>query len=222
MLVSEAISQVKNDLKLVHADKRVTNKFIYSLLTKHAAWLIKRESDQLRLIKSDNIWQTLHCIEIIDVPTTDPCCKFKSKCSILRTKDKLPETFEDSWGILVKHVASIDNSQDLHPIKMSEWTRKLDNPNFKYDKTKYYFYKDGYLYFPNITWKLVTITGYFKDDITKYNLCDETSQTLNCSILDTEWRVPLHLQSMIIDSVLKELTATYLQIPSQETKIDKQ
>lgn len=220
--LSNAISQIKNAFRLIHADKRITNKYIFSLLEKHAFWVIKRESDKMTLIKTDNIWQTLNCVDTIDVPTTDPCCKFTSKCKILRTKDPLPEVYEDSWGILLKHVSSIDNSQDLHPIKMSEWTRKLDNVNFKYDKTQYYFYKNGYLYFPNADWEMVSITGYFKEDIKKYNTC--SGQEEECvDFLDTEWRVPNHLQSTIIDSVLKELSTTFAQVPpALETKIDKQ
>ena len=106
---------------------------------------------------------------------------------------------------------------NLLVIRLSAWT------NFKYDKTKYFFYKDGYLYFPNISWKLVSITGYFKNNINSYNNCEgDNLDPKDCSLLDSEWRVPLHLQSMVIDSVLKELTSTFLQIPSQETQIDKQ
>jgi hypothetical protein len=224
MTVNEAISNVKNDLRLVHADRRITVKFIYSLLEKHASLFLKRDSDKLQLVKVDNIWQTLNCVETIDVPTTDDCCKFTSKCRILRTKDKLPETFEDSWGILLRHVSSIDNSIDMHPIKMSEWTRKLETPSFKYDKTLYYFYRNGYLYFPNCKWKLVSITGFFKKDISHLNKCEDSSDESNSScvsFLEREWRVPGHLQSVIIDSVINELLSSFAKIPSEETEINK-
>ncbi len=222
--IGEAISNIKNNFRLVHADSRVTNKYIYSLIEKHSSWIIKRESDKLVLVKSDGIWQTLNCIDTIEVPTTDPCCKYTSKCSILRTKDRLPETYEDSWGIILRSVNSIDFSQDIHPIKMSEWTRKLESANFKYDKSFYYFYRDGYLYFPNCKWKLISVTGYFKEDISKYNLCEEDGEVNTClSILDNKWRIPSHLQAMVIDAVLKELLSTYAQINNPgENKINKQ
>ena len=224
MIVSEAISQVKNALRLVHADRRITGRYIYSLLQKHAALFIKRESDKLQLIKVDNIWQTLSCFPTIEVPITDPCCKFTSKCKIVRTKDKLPETFEDSWGILLKHVSSIDNTQDMFPIKMSEWTRKLDNVNFKYDKTYYYFFRDGYLYLPNVSWKEVSITGMFLYDVSHLNNCDpEYVKEQQCiSQLERPWRIPNHLKPIVIESVLKELTSTLMNInPSPETNINK-
>lgn len=222
MTVNEAISQVKNALRLVHADRRLTVKYIYSVLDKHTAWIIKRESDKMQLIKTDHIWQTLPCVETMEVPTTDPCCKYTSKCKILRTKNKIPSTYEDSWGIVLKHVSSIDNTHDLHPIKLSEWTRKLENANFKYDKTLYYFYRDGYLYFPNMQWKLVSITGFFKENIAKYNDCEDDSDVKCMSFLDTEWRVPPHLQHFVIDATLKELTSTFMAVnPAQETNINK-
>ena len=219
---AEAISQVKNDLRLVHADRRLTNKYIYSLLDKHAAYFIKRESDKLVLIKSDYIWQTLNCVETIEVPKNDECCRFTSKCKILRTKNKIPPIYEDSWGVITKSVNSIDFSEDLQPIKMSEWTRKLDNPNSKYDKTYYYFYKDGYLYFPNCSWKLISVTAYFKDDIDNINLCDKDAEPICTSIVDMQWRVPQHLQAAVIEATIQELMRTYAQInPGPEVNINK-
>ena len=65
-----------------------------------------------------------------------------------------------------------------------------------------------------------------KEDIDKYNLCDKNFDYthVECkSFLENVWRVPSHLQSMVIDTVLKELTSTFLQIQqSGETTINKQ
>ena len=221
MKINEAISNVKNDFRLVHADRRITLKYIYTLLQKHTAALIKQESDKNVLVKSDTIWQSLNCIELIEVPTTDECCKYTSKCKIYRTKDKLPEMYEDSWGVIFRSINSIDMSKDITVIKMSQWLRKLENANFKYDKTFYVFYRNGYLYFPNIKWKLITITGYFKEDITKYNTCEEDVNKC-LPIPEQEWRVPQYLQSRVIDFTIRELLQTFAQAnPDQEVQINK-
>lgn len=219
--IAEAISQVKNDVRLVHADRRITHKFIYSLLMKHAALLIKQESDRNKIIKLDDIWQSF-CFDLEEVPTTDECCKIslKNKCSIQRSKIKLPEMFEDSWGSIFRSVTTIDYSKDIQPIKYSEWIRKIENPNSKYDNTIYCFFRNGYLYFPNSIFKTVIINGYFKDDV----LNDECSDLYEpCkSILQSIWRLPSYLQKPTIDGVLQELLTTYLKInPNQEVQITK-
>lgn len=220
--IGGAISRVRNDFRLVHADARVTNKYIYALLDDRAAKAIKEESDKKRLTKIDAIWQTLDCQELIDVPTTDDCCKFQSNCTIKRTKDKIPFLYEDSSGVLIRSVTSIDYSQELQPIKLSEWLRKKEINN-KFDKTLYFFYRNGYLYFPNLNWKLITVSGLFKDNVDKYNKCDgEDTDPVCTSKLDDKWPVPEYIQSGVIDYVIRELASTIAQIPPhQEEEINK-
>lgn len=222
--LGELISQVKNNFRLTHADRRITNKYIYSLIRKHTEWVNKTESERKKLNKSDDIWQTLSCVDVIPVPTTDDCCKYNGpSCVIYRTKEKLPDIYENTWGSLIKQVSTIDGSQQFNHIKFTEWTRKQNNPTSKYDKTKYFFYRNGYLYFPNIKYELVSVTAYFKDNVAKYNVCDgEPTEDACKSAIDSEWRVPGHLESRIIDYVTKEIAATYMQtMNSGEEEIDK-
>lgn len=221
--IGKAISRVRNDFRLVHADSRSTNKYIFALLDDRAAKAIKEESDKKRLTKIDAVWQTLDCQELIDVPTSDDCCKFQTNCTIKRTKDKIPKLYEDSSGVLIRSVTSIDYSQELQPIKLSEWIRKRETKN-KFDKSLYYFYRNGYLYFPNLTWKLITISGLFKENVDKYNTCDEDADTTTActSRLDDKWPVPEYIQSGVIDYVIREIASTYAQSnPHPEEEINK-
>jgi len=218
--VENIISNIKNDFRLTHADRRITFKYIYSLLDKHASWVMKTESDNLRLVKSDNMWQTISCVPTEEVPLTDECCKYNSKCTIVRTKEILPELYEDSWGILIKSILSSDNSTDIDIIKEQEWQRKLNSHNRKYDKTLYAFYKNKRLYLANSELKEINITGAFKEDVSKYSC--ESNNNYCMSILDGEWRVPQHLHGRIVDAVIKELMATFVRIdPNQEVQITK-
>jgi hypothetical protein len=47
--------------------------------------------------------------------------------------------------------------------------------SFKYNKTKYFWYLDGYLYLPNIDWDAIQIEGVFDDEI-GFWLCDKAEQ----------------------------------------------
>jgi len=220
--IGEAISAVRNDFRLIHADARITNKAVYSKLTGYAAKLIKEESDKHKLTKVDAVWQALECQELIDVPTSDDCCRFKTRCTIKRLKNTLPDLFEDSDGVLIRTVTSIDYGISLQPIKYSEWIRKIENRS-KYDKTMYYFYRNKYLYFPNAEWKAVTISGLFKENVERYNNCDGTRTGYVCqSRLDDHWNVPEYIQSIAIGQVIQEIASTYSKSnPEQEVQINK-
>jgi len=222
MTYNEIISQLSNEFALSHADSRITNKFWYSLIQKHTAWIVKQESDKMFLFHTDSIWQTLNCVDLIEVPTTDDCCKYNGpSCKIYRTKDKIPKLYEDVFGVIIKNVNSIDYSKSIQHITIQEWLRKQNNPDSKYDRNFYYFYKNGYLYFPNIKWKLVSITGYFSDSINKYNTCDNEPIENQCeSLFESEWRIPSHLIARVVDACLKELSSTMMQV-KEDNQIDK-
>lgn len=60
------------------------------------------ENLKLNLIKTDAPFQKLKCVPIIEAPVTDPCCGIKSKCTVFRTKDRLPDIYEDSVGVIIR------------------------------------------------------------------------------------------------------------------------
>jgi hypothetical protein len=47
--------------------------------------------------------------------------------------------------------------------------------SFKYNNTKYWWYLNGYLYFPNIEWDAVKLEGVFDDNIGAW-LCEEGAE----------------------------------------------
>lgn len=219
MTYDQILSQISTPLGLINADARLTNKFYYFLFQKHTGWLLKQESDKMLLYASDDIWQTLDCVDLIELPATDSCCKYQgASCTIYRTRIKMPTIYEDAFGVMVKTVTSIDYSESLVYIKYQEWIRKQNNPDRKYDRKKYFFYKDGYFYFPNINWKLVSITAYFKDDISYLNLCEK--QTKCKDLFGTSCRIPSYLEGRVVDACIKELSETIMRV-QPDTQIDK-
>jgi hypothetical protein len=93
----EVISQVKSIFKQINADSRATNKEIYSIVKKHSLWLVRRESERLKLLRMDGFFQEKKCIEVIEAPVEDTCCELrgKLKCTIYRTRNRLPDMYED-------------------------------------------------------------------------------------------------------------------------------
>lgn len=212
----ELISQIRNELRIAHSDSRLTNKFIWSIIQKHAEWLIKRENSRLRVITQEAIFQTYKCVDVEDAPAVDECCGIKTKCKVFRTKFKVPELYEDNDGVIIKGVYTIDGSRDFSQITVNEYMRKLENPHSKYDKSLYFFYNSGYLYFPKSTIRKVMIKGYFIDEIN--NDCEPCSADVDpCpSYLDSPIRIPKYLLAELMQAVLNEFASLTLKIQPEE------
>lgn len=206
--------------KAVNADSRLTNKYIFSLLRKHRDLLIKQVDNKFQLMKLGYLFQTWRCADLEPISTIDECCDFSSDCTIYRTKKKLPYTLVASWGPIFRKVSSIDGYTELSSITSAEWNRKSEDTNTKYNKSLYYWWSGGYLYFPNVKWKSVKIEGLFEFDIDKENSCCEKYDPCK-SFLDNKFRIPKELLAVCIDNVNKEMLGYYDRIQPDENNIDK-
>ena len=59
MTIRESIFIIKRLFREVNADSKLTNKAVNSLISKHCKWLIYRDSERLKLLKKNNIYQKL-------------------------------------------------------------------------------------------------------------------------------------------------------------------
>ena len=109
--IGTVVSRIKNQVKAVRQDAFLTDRYVYSVTIKYAQVLMRRQDSQNKLMKFNSIWQTLPCVELIEVDKIEACCAgIKSGCTIKRTKDKLPTFMEGYWGPLIRTVSSIDGS----------------------------------------------------------------------------------------------------------------
>jgi len=208
--IGEVISRIRNQVKAVKQDAFMTDRFIYSLLIKHAHWLMKREDSKNKLMKMASVMQTIDLLELIEIDKVDAHCSgIKSNCTIKRTCKKVPAFMQGYYGPLIRAVTSIDGSQQLQPTNPTTYASISNTSSFKYNKTGYYWYLNDYLYFPDIEWEAVRLEGIFEDDITGYN-CD----TCDDCILrrDQSFNVPDYLHAEMESNVIKDLGIT-LQIP---------
>jgi hypothetical protein len=208
--IGEVISRVRNQMKATKQDAFITDRYLYSLLIKHAHWLMKREDSKNKLMRMASVMQTIDLLELIEIDKVDAHCSgIKSNCTIKRSCKKVPAFMQGYYGPLIRAVTSLDGSQILKPTNPTTYTALANSPNFRYNKTGYYWYINDYLYFPNIEWEAVRIEGIFEDDITSYN-CD----TCDDCILrrDQNFNVPDYLHAEMESNVIKDLGIT-LQIP---------
>jgi hypothetical protein len=210
--IGETVSRVRNTVKAVKEDAFLTDRFIYSIILKYAKLLIKRQDNENKIMKFQSLFEPIPCIELIEVDKIEACCaNIQTGCTIMRTKDKLPTVLEGAYGPLFRTVSSIDGSQECYKTYPATYTAMTRSSNFKYNNNKYYWYLDGYLYFPNITWEAVRIEGLWEDSVAMYK-CDDKDVCMNRQ--DDQTHFPEYLFAEIEQMVLKDLTFM-IQAPTE-------
>ena len=206
--VGEAISRVRNTLKAVKEDPFLTDRTIYFSIIKYGQSLMKREDNQLRLMKISNIFRTMPYVDLIEVDKVDAACVgVYSGCYFKRTKEKLPDVLTGIQGPIFRTVSSIDGSIELFRTDPGTFVSMTKTTTFKYNNRQYFWYLDGYLYFPNLIWDAVKIEAIFENDV-------ETCDSDKCLIRqDQSLNIPDYLFSEIEQYVIKELTMT-MQVPT--------
>ena len=215
--IGDVVSRLRNQLKGNKQDAFMTDRMIYGFVTKHSKWLMKREDSKNKLMMFSGVIQTMDYVELIEIDKVEACCTgVKSDCTIKRTKDKLPIFLQGYYGPLIRTISSIDGSEEMQPIIPSQYISITKSKNFRFNKTKYFWFLNDYLYFPNLEWEAVRIEGIFEDDISKWT-CKEDE----CIVRqDQSFNVPDYLLAELEASVFKDLMGE-LQIPSDPTN-DKQ
>lgn len=225
----EFISTVKRSLRESNSDSRFTNKLIYYTILKHQRWLIYRDSERLKFIKKDDIYQKIPCLKLKEVSKVS-CSNIELPidCKIYRTEKKIPEMFEDSGGVIIDRITSIDGSFKVDLTTPQDLQRKLKNPWLRNKSNKVYaYYEDGYLYFPNNDIKAINVYGFFIDDLkSEYkNGCEDPCEDCNKSnckrFLDGGLRIPDYLEAQLFDLVVKDLMNTYKRFPEKSHEINK-
>lgn len=209
-LIGEVISRIRNQVKAVRQDAGMTDRFFFSMVMKHAKLLMRRQDNYNRIMKFNSIFKALEYVELCEIDASQAeCFGVHTTCKLKRTKDPLPKMIEGYWGALIRSVTSLDYSQEVKAIFPTTYQNLAKQKAFKYDKTKYYWYLDGYLYFPDCNWDAVRVEGVFEGDISKYN-CN-----INDECLIMQYRtinVPEFLFSEIEQLVMRDLGVT-MQIP---------
>jgi hypothetical protein len=215
--VGDITSRIRSQVKAVRQDSMLTDRLIYSIILKHSKWLMKREDSKNRLMSFSGVMQTMDFVELIEVDKVEACCTgLKSDCTIKRTKEKMPIFLQGYYGPLIRTVASLDGSEEMQPTHPSTYLNLSKSKNFKYNKSKYFWYLDDYLYFPNTDWDAVRIEGIFEEDISIYT-CEADSCLQKTEL---SFNVPDYLFGELEAAVLKDIIAMY-QIPSDASP-DKQ
>ena len=203
--IGYTVSRVRNSIKSVKEDAFVTDRYLWSVIIKYAKLFIKRQDNTNKLLRFKSFWKTLSCIPLVEVDNIEACCGITSGCTIMRTKDPIPEPFEGPFGPLFRTISSIDGSEEIYFTEPGTWTSMTKTSTFKYNKSKYCWYLNGYLYFPNIEWDAVKAEGVWEGDINEYSCDGKDPQGVCTSKQDQQTNIPEDLFAEIEQQVLAEI-----------------
>jgi len=209
--IGDSISRVRNLVKGVKEDAFLTDRLVYSLIIKYGKMFIRREDDKNKLMRMQSLFKTLPCVELTEVDKIEACCGgIKSNCTIKRTKEKISTMLEGGYGPLIRSITSIDGSIEIYSTLPSIYTSIINSTNYKYNTAKYYWYIDGYLYFPDIAWEAVSVQALFDESVERF-LCDgDVCKPRQAELIN----IPEYLFAEIEQMAVKDLL-TVIQIPAE-------
>jgi len=181
---------------------------VYFKIHTTRAMLIRQDQAKGRSL-SDNVLQTLPCLEVIEVNASE-CCGITSPCELYRTKLELPRAIETYQRDLIVRVSGVDitgpswNYISLAHIPwagLSKWTK---------DSTKW-FTKGGYVYIINPpAVSKISVSGVFENptDLASFPSCSGTPCYNNA--ID-EYPLSAHmvpaLKQMVIEDLMRMRSA---------------
>lgn len=217
-LIGDVISRVRREIKAVKQDAFLSDRFLYALIIKHTNWLMKREDSANKLLKFDSIVQVLPYVELEDVDRVDAACRgIASGCTIKKSRHQLPELFDGTTGPLFRSITSLDGREGVNLTDPIIYVNITKQSSYKYNRTTYCWFLDGYLFFPNLEWDAVRVEGIFSGDVGGYG-CDDCCK---CKPRQEQtFNVPGYLHGELENQVMNDLKIL-LSIPSDPTD-DKQ
>lgn len=210
--IGDAISRVRNSLKTVKEDPFMTDRFIYSLIMKYARTLMHRDKRIMNLFKDPGMFKDIPCIDLIEVDKVEACCgAIRTSCTFRRSKYKLPKITVINGTYTIRVVTTLDFSQKVYPTQPALYANMTQSTSFKYNKNKYYWISNDYLYIPDVEWEAVRMEAMFEGDISNM-LCTTEDNACTPRQLDN-LIIPDYLFSEIENMIRQELAVT-IQLPS--------
>jgi len=212
--IGEVTSRIRNGIKSVKEDAFLTDRYLYSMFMKYAKALVKRESQRKNIYTHTSLFKEIPCLELMEVDKVAACClAVNIGLTFKRSREKLPRMITNDKGPLIKSVSSVDYSQNLTETHPTVYANMTKTSGFKYNKSKYYWIIDDYLYVPDNLWEAVRLQAMFEDDISPL-LCDLGAEDESCEIKQNmELAIPEHLY-MDIETLVRNEIAPLPQLPS--------
>ena len=172
--IGESISRVRGIIKAAQEDAFLTDKSIYSIISKYAKVSLRRQQNEKKLMGHDDLFEMLSFVDLIDTNTIEAeCAPIKTNCTIKRTELKIPKVFNGSKGPLIRKIYSVDGSETFYKTTAAQYISISMDPCLKYNKAKYFWYRNGFLYFPDTEVEAIMVEALWEDTLDGFCTVDE-------------------------------------------------
>lgn len=212
--IGTVTSRLRGMIKAQNQDSNVTDRFLYSIFKKYADLAMKRTDQAGKLLPFSAVFETLDFVELVEVDFVEAsaCIPIKSYRTMKKTKLPMPMFQEGAFGPMVRSVTSLDGSVACTMTTLDTWYNIAKSKSYKYNKTKYCWFVNDRLYFPDVDWNAVRIEGIFEEDISMFK-CNSDEKCLPRQYQSLN--VPDYLLSEIETLVLRDL-GIVIQIPTDK------
>lgn len=215
MKVNEIIQRVQSlySKGVASDDSRLSNRHIYNKLLTVRARLISQEAKKKQKISQWN-YQSIPCMQLVKVPTSECPCLPPTGCEILRSKYKIPKPLSGLSGNLIQSVTTIDRSIKINEITLNAIKSLGGN---KYSKaTLRFFIENGYLYISTPTnIEYIKVIGLFEDpiEVKQYeNYCEECKECDSCiDYGEEEFPIDDDMLDTLLELTIQELVILFGQ-----------
>jgi hypothetical protein len=201
--IGDVTSRIRAGIKAERQDSWLTDKFLYSLFLKYAALRIKQLDEKGRLYAFSSIFETLDYVKLEECDWVEAGCSgIKSYRTFRRTCDPLPMFMEGKFGPMVRSITSLDGRTPFQMTSLDNYVLISKQQSHRYNTTKYCWWLNDRLYFPDTPYPAIRIEGMFQEDISKfkcnYDDCCKRRQ-------DQSLNVPDYILADIEKMILAEL-----------------
>ena len=218
MILRDAVSSLRGMFKLVSSDDVISDRLCAAELKNAAIKLIKQQIDKRRLFSSDNIFTTIPCLEMIQVPLAE-CCSYTSPCTIARSKVQIPKMGDSIYGPIVQKVSSIDGMVEFKYSDANRYVNYLQL--YPEGKQKFFWKNNGYLYISDPNIETIKLIAFFEEDVPLDMLA--CGETLDCipNPLDSDFKCPSYLMEDVLNIARDVILKTYKRSEQDNTENDK-
>lgn len=184
-------------------DNQISLPHLEFLAITNRAFLIRQDQNKGRSL-SDNITQTLSCLEVELIDVSQCPCKVPTNCTIMRTKIKIPKPLELHQKDLISKVSGVDITARSFTIIPYARASVAGISSFTANNTKVFLH-NRYLYLinPPVGLKYISVDLVAEDprEAAMIANCDGTP----CYSSDSPFPISNYMIPLLKDMILKDL-----------------
>lgn len=181
LTLNELVYQVYESLQINADDTTLDRRLIEDFIAEERALWIRNELNKNRSI-DPSIIQDLGCVEVVQVSPTTECCDLPNlgECSILRTKDPIPNSIELYQDKLITRVGPVVLTSPRYTQISLDAAPSAGHGRFNW-KEVYYFLLSNHIYLFSrnnlfsLTVDTINVQGVFENpkEAARYKTCDD-------------------------------------------------